>query len=364
MNARSLLAVLPAVTALALLQGCKQAPPAEAAPARYLATRPVAIDTSYEKQYVAEIRSVRNIEIRAQEKGFLDQIPVDEGHTVSAGQLLFRIMPREFEAEVQKADAEVRTAEIELQNTTALAAKNIVSKNEQATAQAKLDKAKAELAQARLHLSFTEMRAPFAGVLDRIPKKLGTLVEEGELLTTLSDNSRVYAYFNLSEPEYLAYSRNASASRTKPTVALVLADNSRFPHQGSVETVEGEFDHETGNIAFRATFPNPDRLLKNGETGKVLLTVPYTNALMIPQKATFELQDRTYVFVIDAQHKVHSRLITVIGRLPDLFIVGSELSASDQILLEGVQKVKDDDVVQFDVKEPREVIAKLRLKAE
>lgn len=363
MHARSLVAALSAVSALALLQGCKKEKPAEEPPAHYLATRPVTIDTSYEKQYVAEIRSVRNIEIRAQEKGFLDQIPVDEGRSVSAGQLLFRIMPKEFEAEVQKADAEVRAAGIELENTTALAAKNIVSKNEQAMAQARLDKAKAELAQAKLHLSFTEIRAPFAGVLDRIPKKLGTLVEEGELLTTLSDNARVLAYFNVSEPEYLAYRRSAG-DRGRQKVALVLADNSRYPHQGEVETVEGEFDHETGNIAFRATFPNPDRLLKNGETGKVLLTVPYSKALVVPQKATFEIQDRTYVFVIDAQHKVHSRLITVIGRLPDLYIVGSGVTADDQILLEGVQKVKDDDVVQFELKEPREVIAKLRLKAE
>jgi len=230
-------------------------------------------------------------------------------------------------------------------------------------AQAKLDKARAERAQAQLHLSFTEIRAPFDGVVDRIPKKLGTLVEEGELLTTLSDNSRVYAYFNLSEPEYLAYRKNA-ADRGRQKVALVLADNSRFPHQGEVETIEGEFDHETGNIAVRASFPNPDRLLKNGETGKVLLTVPYRHAMVIPQKATFELQDRTYVFVIDAQNTVHSRLITIIGQLPDLYVVGSGLSADDRILLEGVQKVRDDDVVRFDLKEPREVIAKLRLKAE
>ncbi|MFN8668139.1 MAG: efflux RND transporter periplasmic adaptor subunit [Gemmatimonadaceae bacterium] len=367
MHARPLhatLAVLAALAAPALLQGCRKAPVAEeAAPSRYLATRPIAIDTSYEKQYVAQIRSVRNIEVRSQEKGFLDEIPVDEGRTVRAGQLLFRIQPKVYEAELQAADAEVRTAEIELENTRALAAKNIVSKNEQAMAQAKLDKARAERAQAQLHLAFTEIRAPFDGVLDRIPKKLGTLVEEGELLTTLSDNSRVYAYFNLSEPEYLAYKRNA-AEHGAQKVALVLADNSRFPHTGTVETVEGEFDHETGNIAFRATFPNPDRLLKNGETGKVLLTVPYRSALVIPQKATFELQDRTYVFVIDAQNKVHARLITVLGRLPDLYVVGNGLTADDRILLEGVQKVKDDDTVQFDLKEPREVIAKLRLKAE
>ena len=355
--------LLSGLLALATLQACRHERAGEEEVARYLATRPVVIDTSYEKAYVAQIRSFRNIEIRAQEKGFLDQIPVDEGRSVHAGDLLFRIMPKVYEAELQKAEAEARVAEIELGNVSALVARNVVSKAEQAMAQARLDRARAEAAEARLHLGFTEIRAPYDGVIDRIPKKLGTLVEEGELLTTLSDNSRVFAYFNLSEPEYLEYRQNGGEG-SRPTVALVLANNSRYPHPGVVETIEGEFDRETGNIAFRATFPNPQRLLKNGETGKVLLTIPYRKAVVIPQKATYELQDRTYVFVVGKDNRVHSRLVTILGRLPDLFIVGSGLSVDDQILLEGVQKVKDDDAVRVELRDPREVIAKLRLKAE
>ncbi len=351
------------LSTLAILQACKSERPQEEAPSRFLATRPMVVDTSYEKQYVAQIRSFRNIEIRAQEKGFLDQMPVDEGRTVRSGQLLFRIMPKVYEAELQKAEAEVRAAEIELENAQTLVAKHVVSKNEQAMAQAKLDRAKAEMTEAKLHLDFTEIRAPYSGVLDRIPKKLGSLIEEGELLSTLSDNHRMYVYFNVSEPEYLDYRTNA-ANRGSPKVALMLANNTRFPHLGDVETIEGEFDHETGNIAFRADFPNPDGLLKNGETGKILLTVPYHQALVIPQKATYEIQDKTYVFVIDKDSKVHARLITVVGRLPDLFLVGNELSVDDRILLEGVQKVKDDDVITFTMKEPRDVIASLKLKAE
>lgn len=355
--------LLIGLTALVLVTSCRTEREREEEAPQYLATTPVVIDTSYEKPYVAQIRSFRNIEVRAQEKGFLDQIPVDEGRTVQAGQLLFRIMPKVYEAELQKAEAEVRVAEIELENTKVLVARNVVSKAEQAMAQAKLDRARAEAAEARLHLGFTEIRAPYAGVLDRIPKKLGTLVEEGELLTTLSDNSRVFAYFNLSEPEYLAY-RQAGGNGARQKVALVLANNTRYPHAGVVETIEGEFDAETGNIAFRATFPNPERLLKNGETGKVLLTVPYKQALVIPQKATFELQDRVYAYVIGKDNKVRARLLTVIGRLPDLYLIGGGLAAEDRILLEGVQKVKEEDVVRFALKDPREVIAKLRLKAE
>lgn len=360
MNAKPLLYGL---VAIAILQGCNKEHEGEEESVRYLATTPVVIDTSYEKQYVAQIRSVRNIEIRAQEKGFLDEIPTDEGRNVNAGQLLFRIMPKLYEAELQKAEAEVRAAEIELENATLLLSKNVIAKNEQAMAQAKLDRARAERAQAKLHLGFTEIRAPFAGVLDRIPKKIGSLIEEGELLTTLSDNSRMFAYFNVSEPEYLDY-RNASGNRTGQKVGLMLANNTRFSHDGTIETIEGEFDPETGNIAFRAVFPNPDRLLRNGETGKVLLTVPYRQAMVIPQKATFEIQDKIYVFVADEKNTVHARLITVTGRLPDLYIVGNGITVKDRILLEGVQKVKDNDVVQLDMKEPRAVIAGLRLKAE
>ena len=146
---------------------------------KYAVTSPLKVDTSFTKEYVAQIRSVRNIEIRAQEKGFLQNIYVDEGQFVKAGQVLFRIMPKLYEAELLKAQAEGNAAEIELQNAKTLADKNIVSKNEQAMAQAKLDQAKAEVALAKTHLSFTEIRAPFDGTIDRIPKKLGSLIYEG-----------------------------------------------------------------------------------------------------------------------------------------------------------------------------------------
>lgn len=330
---------------------------------KYAVTTPLKVDTSFAKEYVSQIRSVRNIEIRAQEKGYLQNIYVDEGQAVKAGQLLFRIMPKVYEAEVLKAEAESKAAWIELQNTKVLSDKNIVSKNELAMAQAKLDQANAELKLAKLHLSFTEIKAPFDGTIDRIPLKLGSLVDEGELLTSLSDNSQVFAYFNVSEPEYLDYQLN-SKNRGSTRVNLLLANSLPLNFQGEVETIESEFNSETGNIAFRARFPNPNRLLKNGETGKVQMTVPLRNALIIPQKATYEIQDKKYVFVVDKNGVARSTNITVSGEMPDLYVVGSGLSENDRILLEGVQNVKDDNKIEAQFISPREVISGLRLKAE
>jgi membrane fusion protein (multidrug efflux system) len=330
---------------------------------QYIVTNPLQADTSFTKEYVSQIKSVRNIEIRAQEKGYLQNIYVDEGQFVKAGQLLFKIMPKVYEAELQRSEAEARQAEIELNNAKTLADKNIVSKNEQEMAQAKLDQSKAEIALAKIHLSFTDIRAPFDGFIDRIPKKLGSLIDEGELLTSLSDNSQMFAYFNVSEPEYLDYKTNIT-NRGDSKVTLLLANGQPLTYKGEVETIESEFDNETGNIAFRAKFPNPDKLLRNGETGKVRMTVPVRDALIIPQKATYEIQDKKYVFVVDKNNVVRSREITVRGELPDIYVIESGLSAGDKILLEGVQKVKDNDTIKYTYEKPEDIMSHLRLKSE
>ena len=329
----------------------------------YPTTNPVKMDTTITKEFVAQIRSVKNIEVRAQERGFLQKIYIDEGQSVGAGQTLFKIMPQLYQAEVMKSKAEVEQANIELKNASTLASNNIVSPNERAMAKAKLDGAKANMNLAQIHLSFTNIKAPFSGLVDRLPLKLGSLIEEGDLLTTLSDNSEVYAYFNMSEPEYLNYQRK-SAERENDQVQLIMANGETFSEKGYIQTIEGEFDAETGNIAFRAKFTNPNRLLRNGETGKVKMTVPLQNAMIIPQKATYEIQDQTYVFVVDKNGIIKSKKIQIAYTLPDLYIVKSGLSYGDNILLEGVQKVIDDDKVKTKHENPKQVLQSLKLKAE
>lgn len=329
----------------------------------YPTTTPIEMDTTVTKEYVAQIQSVKNIEVRAQERGFLEKIYVDEGQYVKAGQTLFRIMPQIYQAELMKAQAEVEQSNIELQNATTLANNNIVSKNERAMAKAKLDGARAEARLAQIHLSFTNVKAPFSGVINRIPMKLGSLVEEGDLLTSLSDNSGVYAYFNVSEPEYINYQTH-SDERATQQVGLVMANGELMPDRGYIKNIEGEFDNETGNIAFRALFPNKNQLLRNGETGKVQMTVPIKNTLIIPQKATYEIQDQKYVFVVDKNGVAHSKNIKIAYELPDIYVVASGLSIHDKILLEGVQKVKDDDHLKTKNQNPKQVLNNLKLKAE
>lgn len=201
------------------MMSCTPKAEEKASEEQFTVTSPLLLDTSFTKEYVSQIRSLKNIEIRAQEKGYLEKIFVDEGQYVSAGQLLFRIMPRIYEAEYNKAKAEADMAEIELKNVETLANKNIVAPNELKMAKAKYDGAKAEMDIAKAHLSFTEIRAPFAGIIDRIPLRLGSLIDEGDLLTNLSDNSQMQVYFNVSEPEYLEYQTNI-AGRAENSISL------------------------------------------------------------------------------------------------------------------------------------------------
>ncbi|MFT3980565.1 MAG: efflux RND transporter periplasmic adaptor subunit [Ferruginibacter sp.] len=327
---------------------------------QYTVTSPLKVDTSVNTEYVAQIQSVKNIEVRAQEKGYLQSINVDEGRYVKAGQLLFKIMPTMYQAEYLKAQAAVKEAELEMMNAKTLSDKDIVAKSEADIAQAKLDEAKADMALAKLHLSLTDIRAPYDGVLDRIPLKLGSLVDEGALLTTLSDNKSVYAYFNVPEREYLNFKSQSDTNNAK-SVGLILANNELHKYRGVVETIEGQFDNETGNIAFRAKFPNPDMLLKHGETGKVQMTIPLRNTLLIPQKATYEMQDKIYVFVVDKDNVVKSRNITIKARMPNVYAVDTGLQEGDKILLEGVQNVKDDDKIRYKFVDPSQVINNLQL---
>jgi membrane fusion protein (multidrug efflux system) len=330
---------------------------------KFLVTAPLKKDTLITKEYVCQIHSIQHIELRAMEKGYLQKIYVDEGQVVKEGQLMFQIMPLVYQAELQKAQAEANFAEIEYQNTKKLSDSNVVSPNELALAKAKNDKAKAELSLAQTHLQFTEIRAPFDGIMDHFYVRLGSLVDEGDLLTTLSDNRKMWVYFNVPEAEYLNFKEHTKKDSLMK-VSLQMANNELFKYPGVVETIEADFNNETGNIAFRATFPNPDGLLRHGETGNIQMNVPLRNALIIPQKATFEVLEKKYVFVVDKDNTVKQREITIGAEMPDLYVIKSGLKESDRILLEGIRKVKDNEKIQYAYEDPKTVIPKLNVYVE
>jgi membrane fusion protein (multidrug efflux system) len=311
---------------------------------------------------VGSIQSEKNIELRAQKEGILQDIYVDEGQTVHAGQPLFRIATVGDGEEIQKSKAEADQARIDLQNTSTLAKNNIVSKNARKMASAKLSAAMADYKLACLHKQLSVVRAPFAGIIGRIPNKKGSLIQSGDLLTSLSDNSNIYVYFNVSEPEYLDFQQHA-AERSKLPLTLILANGTNFGAKGHFQNVEGEFDNSTGNIAFRAKFPNAEHLLRNGETGTVRMNIPMKNAMVIPQQATYEVQDKKYVFVADARGYVHARPIKVAFEKQDVFVISQGLSESDKILIEGVDKVNDGDRVSTHFVSPTAAIQSVKLKA-
>ena len=329
----------------------------------YLVTSPLKKDTTVTKDYVSQIHAIRHIEMRAQQRGYIQNIFVDEGQLVREGQIMFQIMPKLYEAELQKAEAEASFANIEYQNTKKLADNKIVAPNELAMASAKLDKAKAEVALAETHLGFTKIKAPFSGIMDHFQVRQGSLVDEGDLLTTLSDNSKMWVYFNVPEAEYLDFKTHTQKDN-RVNVNLVMANNELFPYPGVVETIEADFNNETGNIAFRATFPNPKGLLRHGETGNVRMTIPLKNALIIPQKATFEVLEKKYVYVVDKDNVIRSREITVAAEMPHIFVVQSGLKKDDKILLEGLRQVKENEKIHVKFQQPETVIAHLSLYAE
>ncbi|WP_418512383.1 efflux RND transporter periplasmic adaptor subunit [Corallibacter sp.] len=329
----------------------------------FVVTNPVYKDTSITKEYVSQIHAIRHIELRAMEKGYLQNISIDEGQTVKKGQALFQITPNIYQAELQKAKAESDAASIEYQNTKLLADNDVVSQNELALSKANYDKAKAEVSLASTHLSFTSIKAPFMGIVDHLHVREGSMLDEGELLTTLSDNSKMWVYFNVPEAEYLDYMMNTKKNE-KEEVSLLLANNKVFNQKGIVEIIEGEFNNETGNIAFRATFPNPDSILRHGETGSVLMTIPLKHALLVPQKSTFEILDKRYVFVIDNNNIVRQKEITVGAELPHLFVVENGLNENDKILLDGIRLVKDSQKIKYELERPDEVLSHLDMYAE
>lgn len=332
-------------------------------PKTYTIISPRVVDTVYEDMYVAEVQALQHIELRAKAKGMVETVHVDEGKMVQAGQTLFTLANSEFSQALQITKAATRSTEAELklsimerENAKKLFEKKIIGKSEYDVAVAKVDILKAKLEEtqaqeklAQLNLTYLKVTAPFTGTINRIPHKKGSLVEAGTLLTTLSHNKEVFAYFNVSENDYLDY-QMASDSNEHRRVKLILANGSTYPYSGVIDAVESEIDRETGTMRFRARFPNPDDLLKHGAGGKVVKTKMLHQALMIPQKSTFEIQDKVFVFVVNENNVVEQRNVDIAMRFQNYYAIASGLKPNERILFEGVQLVKAGDKIPSNVR--------------
>ena len=384
---------------------------------RILVTSPVAKQVTITQTYVCQIHSHRHIEVCALENGYLEEIPVKEGQDVRQGQTMFRILPTLYKARLAAEKAEVQLAQIEFNNTASLFEQNVVAQPEVSLAEAKLAKAQAKMELTQAELDFTTIKAPFDGIIDHQHMQQGSLVAEGDILTTLSDNKVMWAYFNVPEARYLDYI--ADPRKDDLIVELRLANGETFSQVGTIGAIEADFNNETGNIAFRADFPNPDGLLRHGQTGTILLS-RVVDAVVIPQRATFEILAKKYAYVVgeeevetnvsptvattghaardasraaqigaeyagaeqaltydkhvhekaeDSQpHSPHGvvrqREIILQSEQDDIYLIKDGLTVNDKIVLEGIRQVRDGDVVEFEFRSPEDVLGNLKYHAE
>ncbi|MHB1081932.1 MAG: efflux RND transporter periplasmic adaptor subunit [Prosthecobacter sp.] len=357
--------VVLSLSLLLLLNSCNESATATGHEVKktFPVTSAVVMDVPNGQEYVASIQNSNFIELEARVSGRLEKISIDEGQRVTAGQLLFTISSHSYQEEVKRANArlksamaEAKMAEIDLQNNQLLLEKKIIALSELEMAQARLDSATAKVdeaqttvADAERRLSYAEVRAPFDGIINRIRNKTGSLVSEGDLLTSISNDGDVYAYFNVSEREYLELAKRKDLG-VQGSVALELANGEIHPFKGRIETWESVISKSTGNIAFRASFPNPNHLLKHGSSGKVIVQSELKNVLVIPQKCTFEVQHKTCVYMLNADNSVQLRSIDTKLRLPNHYVIDSGLLPTDRIIFEGIQVVKEGDVIAPDFK--------------
>lgn len=323
--------------------------------------------------YPATLEGLQTVEIRPRVPGYITEMHVDEGDLVSNGQVLFSLNSEEFEQEVrsaranvQAAEAGVSTAKDEVERLQNLVDKEIVSdyqlqsaKNTLKSNKAALAQAQARLQNAQVNLEYTRVKSPANGIIGTIPYRIGSLVNSNisQPMTVVSDISKVYAYFSMSERELLEMAQNVSedgGNKTiqqrvaeMPKVNFILADNSTYPHKGTLKLASGLINTETGSATFRAEFPNPGQVLRSGGSGKVQIPFKQDSAIVIPKKSTYEVQEKRFVFSLTDSNTVESTPVSVLPiSTKQLFVVEGGLNAGDTILTAGIGQLQDGNPIK------------------
>ncbi|MGQ8337018.1 efflux RND transporter periplasmic adaptor subunit [Sunxiuqinia sp. A32] len=325
--------------------------------------------TTLYKDYPTNLQGQQTVEIRPKVAGYIEDILVDEGAFVKKGQVLFRLNANDIQASVRSAEAQVKVAEaqiveakINLEKTKPLVQKDIISKFDLESSESSLKAKEAQLAQAKANLEntkanlqYTVITSPTDGYIGNFPYRVGSLVSSAiaQPLTTVSNTSNMYAYFSMNEKEFLTLAKSLDGKNMQeklaqmPPVSLVLADNTTYQSAGTIQTASGLVDPQTGAVNVRAIFPNTDGMLRSGSSGLVRIPQHMDNVLIIPQKVTFELQGKHFVYVVGEENKVRSTPIDVIvGNLKDSFVVTSGLTSGDQIVIEGIASLRNDTPIK------------------
>ncbi|MFN3666105.1 MAG: efflux RND transporter periplasmic adaptor subunit, partial [Sediminibacterium sp.] len=308
-----------------------------------------------------------NVDIRPQVSGFLEKIYVEEGAWVNQGQPLFRINAKEYSQYSQTADANIQItkatvekAQVEVDRLIPLVAGKVISEVQLKTAKAILNEARAAHTQAisgknsaEITLGYTLITAPVSGYIGHINFKQGSLIGRGESLplTSLSAVENIHAYFSMSEKDFLHFFADVEGRNIEdkienlPPVELQLADNTIYKDKGKVQLVQGEFDRSTGSILFRAKFVNKEKILRAGISGRIRIPFLLKDKLLVPQESTFELQDKVFVFALGDSNKVAGKLITVVGKSGNNYIVEKGVSKGETIVYSGIQRLRDGAVI-------------------
>jgi len=309
------------------------------------------------EQYVCQIRSHRHVEIRASAKGNLEAIPIKEGQQVTEGQPLFKVIPIRYQSKLEAENASAKLAQLEFNFTKKQFEDKVVSQNEVLLLEAKLSKATATAKLAAAELDLATVNAPFDGIVGRLSHQQGSLVLEGEALTTLSDNSVMWVYFNVPDARYLEFMADQSHPKENLQFELLLTNGKKFEQVGKFGTIEADFNEETGAIPFRVDFPNPERMLRHGQRGTVLISRALNDAIVIPQRAAFEELNKRYVYMVDKDDVAHRREIVIQNELEDLFVIKQGVSVEEKIILDGNRQVHDGDEVKYEERQSKKAIA-------
>jgi membrane fusion protein (multidrug efflux system) len=368
-NSHIMKRIILGIVAITLLYSCSSQPAAPTAPpppSLPVQTVVAGTDTTFQ-EYPASIEGAVNVEIRPQVSGTLDKVFVDEGAFVNAGEAIFKINELPYRAAYNNAlasqhaaEASQANAQLEIDKLTPLVANKVVSDYQLKTAKAtyqvataNVEQAKANVSTAAINLGYTTIKAPVSGYIGRLQKKQGSLVSPTDVdaLTLLSDVHNVHVYFSLGEKDFVSFKEQYPGQTLKdklkqlPPVILLLADNTQYAKEGSIDMIDGQFDKNTGAITLRASFANAQGLLRSGNTGKIRLSLQHKDALLIPESATVDMQDKVFVFTVGDSSKVKKQAINIIGKSGDNYLVKDGVKVGDLIVLSGIDKLQEGMVI-------------------